>query len=274
MAVKKVAVRKRQGPGPLPVKKRKPSPRRGIEGRKPGVVNNLRGVLFGPPKTGKTALACSGKNILLMNFDPDGDATEPLMGRDDIVVVEPKDFEEIEYVIRQLLTVESETFDWVVVDSITFLFQLLGGKELTDVYMANKDVRRAYGKAGAAVSSIIHDIVRIPNINVIFTAHLDKETTEDELVKMDTKLGEHQVKVAVTPMVWKILGPAVSFIGRTYKRDMNVKGEDGKRNKQTVYRVSFNDGDRSPAGSRLPMQGEYESTGTLLDELATELLGG
>ncbi|NIT79245.1 MAG: AAA family ATPase, partial [Anaerolineae bacterium] len=109
-------------------------------------------------------------------------------------------------------------FDWVVVDSLTFLFQLIGGKELTEVFMANKDVRRAYGRAGAAVSSIIHDLVLLRDTNVIFTAHLAKESDE-EAISMDTRLGEHQVKLAVTPMVWKILGPAVSFIGRTYKKD-------------------------------------------------------
>ena len=245
-----------------------------IKGHKPGLVKNLRGVFFGPPKTGKTAVSCSGKKVLLMNFDPDGDSTEPLKGRKDITVVDPKSFKEIEAIIKALITTDAGIYEWLVVDSITFLFQLLGGKDLTDVYMANKDVRRAYGKAGAAVSSIIHDIVRIPDINVIFVAHLEKETSEDEMVKMDTKMGEFQVKLAVTPMVWKILGPAVSFIGRTYKREMSVKGKDGKRNKQTVYRVSLNDGDRSPAGSRLPMEGEYVQTGTLLDELASELLGG
>ena len=242
MAIDKVAVRKRKGTPPLKTRK-KTTTGPVIDGHKPGLVQNLRGVLFGPPKTGKTALACSGKKVLLINFDPDGDSTEPLKGREDITVVDPKTFKEIEAIIKALITTDAGIYEWVVVDSITFLFQMLGGSELTDVYMANKDVRRAYGKAGAAVSSIIHDIVRIPNINVIFTAHLDKETNEDEQVKMDTKLGEHQVKLAVTPMVWKILGPAVSFIGRTYKRDMSVKGADGKRNKQTVYRVSFNDGD-------------------------------
>lgn len=244
-----------------------------IQGRQPGQVQTLKGVFFGPPKTGKTSLACSGKNVLLISFDPDGDLTETIAGREDITVVEPRSYQEIDAIIRALHTTDAGRFDWVVVDSLTFLFQLIGGKELTEVFMANKDVRRAYGRAGAAVSQIIHDLVLLRDTNVIFTAHLQKES-EEETVSQDTKLGEHQVRLAVTPMVWKILGPAVSFIGRTYKRQESVKGPDGKRNKKTVYRVSFNDGDRSPAGSRLPMQGEYESTGTMLSDLASELLGG
>jgi len=269
--VKKTAVRKRVTKPAPKVKPKATKPT--ISGRKPGQVSSLKGVLFGPPKTGKTSLACSGSNVLLISFDPDGDATETLKGRDDITVVEPRTFKEIEEIIKALHTTDAARFDWVVLDSLTFLFQLLGGKELTEVFMANKDVRRAYGKAGAAVSSIIHDLVLLRDTNVIFTAHLSKESEEDT-IDLDTRLGETQVKLAVTPMVWKILGPAVSFIGRTYKRNESVKGPDGKRNKQTVYRVSFDDGDRSPAGARLPLQAEYESTGTTLKEIAEEILGG
>ncbi|NIT79246.1 MAG: hypothetical protein GWN58_12870, partial [Anaerolineae bacterium] len=52
-----------------------------IQGRKPGQVQTLKGVFFGPPKTGKTSVACSGKNVLLISFDPDGDLTETIAGR-------------------------------------------------------------------------------------------------------------------------------------------------------------------------------------------------
>jgi hypothetical protein len=68
-------------------------------------------------------------------------------------------------------------------------------------------------------------------------------------------------------MVWKILGPAVGFIGRTFKKDEWVDG-----NKETKYYVSFNDGGRSPAGSRYDMAGMYEASDTLLSDLTTSLL--
>jgi hypothetical protein len=236
-------VRRRKGtPSPKPKKETTVT----IEGRKPGAVLHLKGVFFGPPKTGKTGLACSGKNILLIQFDPEGDTTEIIKGRDDITVVEPRTQAEIDDLIKKLHAGGHKQFDWIVVDSLTFLFLLLGGKEITDVWKTNKDVRREYGRAGAAVQQMVHDLVLLP-ANVILTAHLEKVSTEDEDgIPLEQKLGENEVKVAVTPMVWRVLGPAVSFIGRTYKEtvyDTEIVGGKKKRNKRTRYAVSFNDGD-------------------------------
>ena len=246
-----------------------------IVGEKPGEVKRLVGVFFGPPKTGKTTLACSGKNVLLMSFDPQGEYTETLSGREDITVVRPQNQTEIDDIIKALYTTDAGRFDWVVVDSLSFLFLTLGGKEITSAWKEDRDFRRAYGKAGAGVQQVIHDLVLLEGINTIFTAHLEKVDTEDENgVPLEQKLGENEVRIAVTPMVWKILGPAVSFQGRTYKETVWEKGADKKRNKRTRYMVSFNDGDRSPAGSRLPMKGEYEITGSTLKELADELIQG
>lgn len=247
----------------------------GITGATPGVVTHLTGVLFGPPKTGKTTLACSGRNVLLISLDPQGESTETLVGRDDILVVRPRDQDEIDELIVNLRTIDKGRFDWIVLDSLTFLMFMLGGEDITKAFKAGTDVRRAYGKAGAAVQQIVHDLVMLEQ-NIIFTAHLEKVSTEDENgVPLETMLGENEVKIAVSPMVWRILGAAVSFQGRTFKetvydRDPKTK----KRNKRTRYAVSFNDGDRSPAGSRLPMKGEYEITGSTLKELADELIQG
>jgi len=275
--IERPTVRKRAGtPAPSTAP---PKPKgQAITGSEPGEITSITGVLFGPPKTAKTTLACSGKNVLLMSFDPQGDSTETLRGRKDITVVKPRSQAEIDSLITALYTTDRGRFDWIVLDSVTFLFLLLGGKDITDAWRENKDVRRPYGKAGAAVQQIIHDLVLLEDTNVIFTAHLEKEDTDDDDgVAMETDLGENEVKVAVTPMVWRILSGAVSFIGRTYKENTYDKvTENGKtkRNKRTRYAVSFNDGERSPAGSRLTMAGEYEIELDTLDRLATELIGG
>ena len=243
-------------------------------GDPPGRVSSITGVLFGPPKTGKTTLACSGSNVLLLSFDPQGESTETLVGRSDVTVVRPRTQADIDRIIRLLRTTDKGRFDWVVVDSLTFLFLQLGGKEITDTFKEGKDIRRAYGKVGAAVQQVIHDLVTMEGTNVIFTAHLEKVGTEDENgVPLETKLGENEVKIAVSPMVWRILGPAVSFQGRTFKETVYVK-EGTKRNKKTRFAVSFNDGDRSPAGSRLPMDGEYEIELDTLGKLAKQLIEG
>jgi hypothetical protein len=243
-----------------------------ITGRPPGSAPRLVGAFFGPPKTGKTTLALSGKNALHMSFDPQGDMTQTLAGRKDITVVEPADYMEVDGIVRALHTSDKGRFSFVVVDSITFMFQLFGGNEITQTYLDNKDMRRAYGRAGALTSQVINDLLRIPEAHVIFTAHIDKEHEDDPGVStVDASLGETEVKLAVTPMVWKVLGPGVSFIGRTYKKTMQTRNSDGTRNRETQFRVSFNDGARSPAGSRIPMEGDMLIELDTLDKLATQL---
>lgn len=256
----------------------KPSVQSGgtIQGTKPGRPRRMVGVLFGPPKSGKTTAATTGKNVLLVSFDPDGDTSTTLANREDILVVRPRTQAELDSLVVALHTTDRGRFDWVVVDSLTFLFLMIGGKEITDQWKSKKDVRSAYGRTGAAVQQFVHDLVMLEDTSVIFTAHLDKEGDEDSIM-MEQELGESEVKVAVTPMVWRILGPAVSFIGRTYRGnetvDVVVDGKK-KRRMQSTFMVSFDDGERSPAGSRLTMDAKYKVTQGWLQRLADELIQG
>jgi hypothetical protein len=234
----------------------------------PGKPTSLKGVLFGPPKTGKTTLSTSAGKTLIINFDPDGPSTKTLKGRKDIDIVQPETLAETENVLKAIIGGEADSYEFITLDSVTWMFQKFGGRQILKTFQANKDVRRAYGHAGAAAGQIIHDLAMLPN-NIIFIAHLQKEYDEDDgTVDVDQDLGEFEVSLAVTPMVWKILGGAVGFIGRTYKDQISTTSG----NSDTRYLVSFNDGSRSPAGSRYEMEGLYEQSPTLLAELVTDLL--
>lgn len=237
-------------------------------GAQPGKPTSLKGVLFGPPKTFKTTIACSGGRTLLINFDPEGYATGTLKGRKDIDIIEPENLAEMNKVIEGIIGGEADEYDWIVVDSVTFMFQKFGGKEILKTFQQGKDVRRAYGYAGSAAGQVIHDLAMIKDKNIMFIAHLKKEYDDEDSVAVDQDLGEHEVSLAVTPMVWNLLGPAVGFIGRTYKE--NISSIEG--NTETKFFVSFNDGSRSPAGSRYEMAGLYEASDTLLKDLANDLL--
>jgi hypothetical protein len=242
------------------------------KGVMPGVPRSLVGLFFGPPKTGKTTLACSGENVLLLSYDPEGHATETLRGRQDITVLTPTTYEETQEITKALHSTDKGAFDWVVADSLSWMAQRFGGMDIFRAFSGGTDVRRAYGKTGALVNQAILDLISVPEAHTIFTAHLQKED-EAELTSQDQQLGDSSVRVAVSPMVWRVLGPSVSFIGRTYRAKEKVKDEQGLR-METRFKVSFNDGELSPAGSRYDMEGEYTITPTLLTEVHAALTKG
>lgn len=219
--------------------------------QKPGQSTYARGLLFGPPKSGKTVGSFSGGGRKLgFMFEPDGDLS--LRGREDIDIVKPTNFQETSDILRDLFNGEAEKWDWLVFDSVTFCFDLLGYRKIFRAVQENKDVRRPYGDAGAAVNQLIHDVTVLP-MNVMFTAQV-KALEADDDEPLDQDVGEFPITLNVTPMVYKALTPSVSFIGRTFKRAL----VDTKGNKSSRYLVSFDDFGKSPAGNRLGLPNEVE----------------
>jgi len=229
----------------------------------PGQVRWLKGVLFGPPKTGKTVAACSGRGRkLLVLMEPEGDLS--LVGREDVDVIRPANWKELNDIIAGLFTTHRGRWDTVVFDSVTFMFELIGAKDILSAAAANKDVRRQYLNAGAAVNQLIYDAVRLP-MNVIFTCQLKVDTPDDEAgeTPLDPTVGEYNWTLALTPMVFKVLSPAVSFIGRTFKK-FGYAGETVKH-RVAEYWVSFEDFGKSPAGARIPVPEQVKNLN--MDEL-------
>lgn len=233
---------------------------------KPGQATYLKLVLFGPPKTGKTTAACSGGGRkLLILTEPDGDL--PLVGRDDIDVVRPENGVELQEIIRSLHAGAVANYEWVILDSVTFAFEIIGSELVNKTLEAKKDVRQAYGQVGASLVQMVHDLVSLKT-NVVFTTQLRENfIDDDDPDAAGPEEGKYPFSFAVTPMVYKVLSPAVSVIGRTFKKMfVNAKG-----NKVSQFFVSFDDYGRSPAGSRIAVEDRYENL--QLDTLQALLKG-
>jgi hypothetical protein len=234
---------------------------------KPGSVTYLKGVLFGPPKTGKTTTACNtaGK-VLLVMMEPEGDLA--VAGRENVDVVRPENWQHLNEILRSLYTTHKGRWDTVVFDSITFMFELIAGKDLAEVFRQDKDPRRTYLKGGTAINQLLRDAVYLP-MNVIFICQMKVDTPDEgATTPLNPEDGDYPLTLAVTPMVYKVLAPAVSFLGRTYKKTGLTPKGVGTRTRQAEYWVSFEDFGKSPAGSRISVPDQVQSL-NLDDLLAT-----
>ena len=218
-----------------------------LEISKPGQVTYLRGAVFGPPKTGKTTFACTGEGrTLLMELEPDGDlGLDKTIDAANVDVVKPNGYTEIMQVLEQM----PGQYDTLVLDSVTFLSELIGGDQLAAALRSNTDPRRVYSKIGTTVNEVIRKIVALP-MNTIFITQLRVEQEDEDGTPLNPEEGEFELTLAVTPMVYKILAPAVSFLGRTYKK-AGVADTPNGRQRVVEYWISFEDYGKSAAGSRL-----------------------
>lgn len=227
-----------------------------IKTSKPGDLAFARGLLFGPPKTGKTTLGASGNKTLLLELEPDGDVTTSLRGRTDVDVFKPANAKELDDAIAALYSTDKGKWNFFCVDSITYLAEFLAGETIAKKIMAEEDPRRAYQKVGVSVNQRVYDIMGLP-MHVVVLSQM-KISSSEEGTPLNPEHGQYPLTLDVSPMIYRVIAPAVSFIGRTAKR-REYAMVDGKRNIVNGFYVSFDDGGRSPAGSRLELPAEMSN---------------
>ena len=248
MAVTGAKVRQRAG-------STTPAPSLRTKVTQPEKPRYLKGLLFGPPKTGKTTAVATGPKPLLIETDPGGE--DSLVGQK-VDIIRPTNWKEMNKIVEGLHGADADVWETVALDSATFLFELFGAKKIAKAYRENTEPRIQYGKTGSAVNDILHGLLAL-NMHVLITAHVVIVHADDTeaMKRVNPELGRYQISPSVSPMVNKILLPAVSFIGRTYKK---YEYDKATKKQRARYYVLFDDSNKSPASQRnMGLPGEVEN---------------
>ena len=210
----------------------------------------LTTLIFGPSKTGKTTLAASAEDTLII--DPEG-GTKSVRDTD-AKVVTIKNWAEFQALALELITRPHE-YKNVVLDSVTYL-QEVAGQEVGLIDYINdpkKDARQAYGKMNAMVRHILIQLHNAP-FHFTMTAQLRERDGED------VEAGKYPLTPDVSPAIMKVVVALPDLICRT------AIVRKGASTSDVEYRVIFGPETRSQVGNRdldLPV----DATGVTMDKL-------
>lgn len=200
---------------------------------KASAVRPLKALFFGPSKSGKTTLAATAPNALIL--DTEG-GTMSVRGTD-IDVLKIVTWSEMDAALKALM-MESHGYESVILDSVTLLQEVAGAEAgLLRAIMDNEDPRRAYGSIGAMIRHKILQLNSLP-MHVIFTAQLRERDG------IDLDAGQYPLTPDVTPAILKTLMAAPDVIGRTRIVQVGATPED------VEHRVVFGPESRSQVGHR------------------------
>jgi len=193
----------------------------------------LKGLFFGPSKSGKTTLAGTAPKVLFL--DAEG-GTMSLRGKD-VDVFPIRIWADVEDALKTL-TLEKHEWKSVVIDSVTMLQEVAGEVAgLNAAIVAGDDPRRAYGGVGAMIRHKILQFNALP-MNVIFTAQLRERDQQD------MESGQYPLTPDVTPAILRTLMAAPDVIGRT------LITQTGALSTDVEYRVRFGPESLSQVGHR------------------------
>ena len=117
-------------------------------------------VVYGKSGTGKTSLAKTKDNLIIINFE---NGLMSLQGTD-IPVFTPKSLEELNSFLDRCAVDKSLSFDTILVDSMTSLAEWIVAEQKKIV----KDARMAYLYMQDTIYQIVNFLVGIKHLNVVF----------------------------------------------------------------------------------------------------------
>jgi hypothetical protein len=201
---------------------------------------NRRVLIYGRPKSGKTRLAASAPDVLLIDVNEQGTAS---VRKDYDPNVYPVEYwQEINDVYWYLQGAD-HPYKSVSIDGITAMQNLclnfvLGEMQALD---ASRDPdmpsRQAWGKVGKLMRTQITNFRNLP-MNVVFTALTRAAFQGDD----DDEDADRQIGPACSPSVAGHLEAAVDVIGYLFKREVFVKVKGSDKKKKVTRRRLLVDG--------------------------------
>lgn len=197
-------------------------------------VRELKFLVFGPSKTGKTTLAGTAPKAIML--DTEGGT---MAIRDKSVdVLRISTWSVFEDAVQELM-MGGHGYESVILDSVTLLQEVAGRQANLLGYIVDndKDARQAYGAIGAMIR---HKLLQLNNLpmNVIFTAQLRERES------VDIEAGQYPLTPEVTPAILKVLVAAPDVIART------AIVQTGATTTDVEYRVYFGPETKSQVGNR------------------------
>ena len=196
-------------------------------------VRQLKALVFGPSKSGKTTFAATAPKVLFL--DTEGGTMSVRDTGADVFTIST--WQDMDDAIR-FLTTEVHDYDSVALDSVTLLQEVAGNQAgLLTAILNNEDPRRAYGSIGAMIRHKLLQLNALP-MNVIVTAQL----REREAADLDA--GQYPLTPDVTPSILKTLMAAPDVIMRTTLKQVGAEPSD------VEYHTVFGPESRSQVGHR------------------------
>jgi len=213
-------------------------------------------LIYGRPKTGKTRLAASAPDVLLIDVNEKGTSSTK---KDINPSVYPVEYWQEINDVYWFLKEGKHSFKSVAIDGVTALQNLclnfvLGEMQALD---ASRDPdmpsRQAWGKVGKLMRTQITNYRNLP-MNVVFTALTRAAFQGDD----DDEDADRQIGPACSPSVAGHLEAAVEVIGYLYKREVfvKIKNQD-KRKKVRRTRLIVEGTEKYLVGDRTGALGDH-----------------
>ena len=230
------------------------------------LARNQNILIYGEPGSGKTRIAASAPNPLIIDINDQG---QDSVRRDyDPMYYPVERWSEITDVYWYLQEGDHD-FESVAVDHVTNMQNLalafvIGDEAARD---ASRDPdmpsRQAWGKANQLMKTQIINFRNLP-LNTIFLAHVRANEVEGEDDELQVKL-----TAEVSPGSQKVLTGAVGTIGYLAKREVFIKSSKTKtRRREIRRRLYFADSERYVSKDRNFVFGEYIDAPDLTEMLA------